>query len=69
MPERLPTVATPVYKTDGTLWHVHETPSGACIQFHCDMTTFSPIRWYPQHINDAISNYRDTLRALLLAGF
>lgn len=63
------TVSRPCYKLNGDLWHEDHTPTGACVSYHLSIPDNVFGQYTPHHILEALQNYRDTLRALLQAGF
>lgn len=63
------TVPVPCYRLNGDLWHETDTPSGASVWYHTSLTNDTFGLYTPEHIRVALAQYRETLFALLLAGF
>ena len=64
------TIPTPCYRMNGDLWHEDEVPSGGSVAYHLSLSDATiNSRCFPVHARSACLAYRETLRALLSAGF
>ncbi len=62
-------IPVPCYRLNGDLWHEMETPCGASVSYHLSISNQTFGRYTPEHIRIALQEYRETLFAMLLAGF
>ena len=67
--ENAMTVECPCYTMNGMCWLETHTPTGVDVWYLLMFRDYLVARSTPAHAVDAVQNYRDTLRALLLAGF
>lgn len=62
----------PAYRLDGHLETIMETPHGGSAAYHIQLFGYfqaNEYRSFPEHARQAVKDYSETLRALLLAGF
>lgn len=63
------TVPMPCYKLNGDFWYEDDVPNGNTIAYHLSVTDATMAKGMPFYAVAPIQTYRETLRALLLAGF